>query len=1033
MDNKENFRFTFTTQYQGSSALNSNVQASVGQFYASNGPAAATHQEAYNPQERPSKRPRRAQPFESSINTFRLGTPSASRSSAVASSPVKKRKAADLLPSQHQFSLQSLPAPQQAQNPAGDVSMLTFEDYRTSSFPASPAVQMRRNFASMSPSDSSIDHTSSSGSTRSFPRALSTPSMARSTSVESLGSLARGFSSFDISSPSFASPSPLLSPSNSLGLLSAPLESPCSPFSPSVSLIAEDEHSVPRTYRKRKDKASVIDEALRSLGDVSVSLTELFLTVLDPKNLHFECHRNRMLESRNHLRLESILNLLKDNDQTKDMFMKWMTPISKELVLSTIEKELDSAKPFLKLYSTEVTPEFTEDWDLSDLMAPVEKLTPTWTEILARAVYPTGQHPDESDDDRPDNHRDIGRQIITSQVLYKRSRACAHVAMGIGLLASAMGAPRQLIGIMHRAGLSVCYQSLGAATDILATNSVESAGEVAKGPHSCEYDNVNFSSSQFVEQTLSKTPRVKSGTLAVIYKLLNAKAEDMILENLLQHERSARPLRMHDLRPSSEASLAYHHQSTIHIIRVLVDYVKGFSDYGTRPELQFRARRPHPEGHKTEYFPLRLSTIEEATAKGNLLVHEDIYLHQLKMDPDDVGRLAIPTCNDQLTNSRIRSLKEARKLDVSPWERRSMFQIGKGPFHTCLNNVWSIRQHHYGKSAEEPGTLANLFCSLNKVRLGNEKPDYHSLKAALMQVLDGLLLRAWQAECGFATLDEFAKSEPTSERLLEIASRIERKYATATPNFPPVYKENSASPVRDPIFENSKRMIRDLMVTKELVAAIKDCDFGRMEDVLVDLAFIFRGAGSTNYANEILHLLHNLKIAWTPEFANIMRDNMIVNVSGLPGHGMGIDLNLEHLINYLKEMLESKGIYGAWERGGNISASVANLMTLKKRVTRSLHINYQGSTHTPVDTKPVVWRMAEKARELKLLEEVPGRKGTLRADLWAVGRKKIEAGLETFNKRLSNMQTGVPPEAEEDEVAPVDFADRVYSDVSELL
>ncbi|KAH6895069.1 hypothetical protein BKA70DRAFT_1407238 [Coprinopsis sp. MPI-PUGE-AT-0042] len=943
MDNKENFRFTFTTQYQGSSALNSNVQASVGQFYASNGPAAATHQEAYNPQERPSKRPRRAQPFESSINTFRLGTPSASRSSAVASSPVKKRKAADLLPSQHQFSLQSLPAPQQAQNPAGDVSMLTFEDYRTSS----------------------------------------------------------------------------------LGLLSAPLESPCSPFSPSVSSIAEDEHSVPQTYRKRKDKASVIDEALRSLGDVSVSLAELFLTVLDPKNLHFECHHNRMLESRNHLRLESILNLLKDNDQTKDMFMKWMTPISKELVLSTIEKELDSAKPFLKLYSTEVTPEFTEDWDLSDLMAPVEKLTPTWTEILARAVYPTGQHPDESDDDRPDNHRDI--------VLYKRSRACAHVAMGIGLLASAMGAPRQLIGIMHRAGLSVCYQSLGAATDILATNSVESAGEVAKGPHSCEYDNVNFSSSQFVEQTLSKTPRVKSGTLAVIYKLLNAKAEDMILENLLQHERSARPLRMHDLRPSSEASLAYHHQSTIHIIRVLVDYVKGFSDYGTRPELQFRARRPHPEGHKTEYFPLRLSTIEEATAKGNLLVHEDIYLHQLKMDPDDVGRLAIPTCNDQLTNSRIRSLKEARKLDVSPWERCSMFQIGKGPFHTCLNNVWSIRQHHYGKSAEEPGTLANLFCSLNKVRLGNEKPDYHSLKAALMQVLDGLLLRAWQAECGFATLDEFAKSEPTSERLLEIASRIERKYATATPNFPPVYKENSASPVRDPIFENSKRMIRDLMVTKELVAAIKDCDFGRMEDVLVDLAFIFRGAGSTNYANEILHLLHNLKIAWTPEFANIMCDNMIVNVSGLPGHGMGIDLNLEHLINYLKEMLESKGIYGAWERGGNISASVANLMTLKKRVTRSLHINYQGSTHTPVDTKPVVWRMAEKARELKLLEEVPGRKGTLRADLWAVGRKKIEAGLATFNKRLSNMQTGVPPEAEEDEVAPVDFADRVYSDVSELL
>jgi hypothetical protein len=31
-----------------------------------------------------------------------------------------------------------------------------------------------------------------------------------------------------------------------------------------------------------------------------------------------------------------------------------------------------------------------------------------------------------------------------------------------------------------------------------------------------------------------------------------------------------------------------------------------------------------------------------------------------------------------------------------------------------------------------------------------------------------------------------------------------------------------------------------------------------------------------------------------------MRDSMLVNPSGLPGHAMGIDLNIEHLIHYLK-------------------------------------------------------------------------------------------------------------------------------------
>ena len=35
-----------------------------------------------------------------------------------------------------------------------------------------------------------------------------------------------------------------------------------------------------------------------------------------------------------------------------------------------------------------------------------------------------------------------------------------------------------------------------------------------------------------------------------------------------------------------------------------------------------------------------------------------------------------------------------------------------------------------------------------------------------------------------------------------------------------------------------------------------------------------------------------------------MRDNMLVNVSGLSGHFMPVDLNIEHLIGYLKVSYE---------------------------------------------------------------------------------------------------------------------------------
>jgi hypothetical protein len=31
-----------------------------------------------------------------------------------------------------------------------------------------------------------------------------------------------------------------------------------------------------------------------------------------------------------------------------------------------------------------------------------------------------------------------------------------------------------------------------------------------------------------------------------------------------------------------------------------------------------------------------------------------------------------------------------------------------------------------------------------------------------------------------------------------------------------------------------------------------------------------------------------------------MCDNMLMNLSSVPGHSMGIDMNIEHLIQYLK-------------------------------------------------------------------------------------------------------------------------------------
>ncbi|KAF8215600.1 hypothetical protein K438DRAFT_1522446, partial [Mycena galopus ATCC 62051] len=112
-----------------------------------------------------------------------------------------------------------------------------------------------------------------------------------------------------------------------------------------------------------------------------------------------------------------------------------------------------------------------------------------------------------------------------------------------------------------------------------------------------------------------------------------------------------------------------------------------------------------------------------------------------------------------------------RAFDLNPFLRAQTFQLGIGLFHLCLNLIWAILQAHRGHKTTE-GSLTYFFVLLGKAQLGGKKPDYHSLWAALMQILDGLILDSWRIECGSASLATFAASTPTAEQILVIADKI---------------------------------------------------------------------------------------------------------------------------------------------------------------------------------------------------------------------------------------------------------------------
>lgn len=428
--------------------------------------------------------------------------------------------------------------------------------------------------------------------------------------------------------------------------------------------------------------------------------------------------------------------------------------------------------------------------------------------------------------------------------------------------------------------------------------------DASRGIHMFCYDNLNLSTSIFTEQRGASGPsKVTSGTFGIIYSVRNGVPEHMELAPLMERFRKTTGLKFNeDLRPTEDQYNSFQSQLKIVIVRALTTYAPGFNSYSNNPLLQHKPRRAIPAGYVTKQFPLRVTTIEEASIDGNLLYHDEVYLNLLKRDTDSLSKYAIPSSNDQLTNSRIRSCFLNRDQDTNAWNRREVFTLGIGLFHLCLNLVWVVLHTHRGTLAQT-GSLTYFFKILDKTRLGGDHPDYHSLLAALQQILNGLLLNAWRQECGETNLEQFSKSEPSAEDLLAIADKILADYAsplrhkdredgesTATTNpanptcsdsddsdteeehshrpaFPPSPAASSTTPPRDTIYENTRLLTRDLLYISELVRAVSDGDIGRIEDFLPQLAMMFRGAGSNNYCTEILHFILNLKHVWTPEFA----------------------------------------------------------------------------------------------------------------------------------------------------------------------
>ncbi|KAJ7254873.1 hypothetical protein C8J57DRAFT_1075995 [Mycena rebaudengoi] len=739
-----------------------------------------------------------------------------------------------------------------------------------------------------------------------------------------------------------------------------------------------------------------IDTLLATLRRDKISPVDILIQVLDPDDLAYDRYRSHLYRDDGQ-KMKVLLDTIMKDAAGKRKILDCMHPYLLDFACEVVREQMQTRRDSSILQGVSVvTPEFIERWNIDEEI----DTTPFLTRILETAAQT----------EYAEAHNKIKKpqkmcRVVTRQLLYQSSNRCLGFQAEFGLFLWATGCARQTIDALFRCGLSISYDSVLNLIESLSHHCVAVGIDVSKQIHGFCYDNMNLSTSIFVEQRGSAGPaKVSSGTFGLLYKLRNALREHMLIAPMMKRFKETSGLHFNrDIKPTLPQLVSLHEQFLIVVITCLTTHTAGFEDLIKDPLLLHTIIRAIAPGEFTEVFPTRATTIEETTTRGNLLFHDDVYINQLKHTSASLSKYAIPGFHDQPTNARIRGAQLLRAKDVNAWERREVFQLGFGLFHLCLNLVWAILHTHCG-SINETGSLTYFFALMEKTRLGGEHPDYHSFLAALTQVLDGLLLNAWRRECGSSTLEAFAASKPTAQQLRDIAARILTDYATPMsapdasqvtssppqsssesgesddsdmdsprPNrkFPPV---RQLDPKRDIAHNNLRILTRDLLVVATLIRAISDGDIGRVEVLLPHLAMMFRGSGCNKYCTEILHFIHNLKHVWTPEFANIMRDNMIICISGLgPGHCMPIDLNIEHLIGYLKILLQAKGMTSPWDRLGNISAAIIHLQKIKKKVAAALETAYRNTGHTTPDTSDMPKRVAGKVASEGLQDFEDGR------------------------------------------------------------
>jgi hypothetical protein len=426
------------------------------------------------------------------------------------------------------------------------------------------------------------------------------------------------------------------------------------------------------------------------------------------------------------------------------------------------------------------SPRDIAEFDFNKITQTIQTTAPIFWSVVA-TVVPVGTDVYEMDSDEGGNpetasqkkskcHRGRNKPLMMtfaiSLLCYARTKNANLIPGQMGYFLVATGTGKRTIDVLHRVGVSICYESILRVQKAIANGARLEYSEKAKRlPCILSYDNMNYMAS-VKTLLLHKKGHLQSDTAAYIYFLRNSETYGGLLPKTWVHRdpEAVRALQAFDLMPQN---LQYYREAAgATLYRLLCKHFEPQMQR-SRKKFQLDPITVHPinELHPVQSDIYTLPTLDLNEAKIDETIEILKTLHkELDLPLEALNDRVLMVKGDWLTVRNINSALFQRQEAVNDEETFDWIEPVMGLFHLQMNVLKLLIGTHWGRmDGKDVASLQRFVKMVGNNRVKKDSKDFRGCLNFVNDVLDGHILAAMVTASGVKDLEALGNRIETSD------------------------------------------------------------------------------------------------------------------------------------------------------------------------------------------------------------------------------------------------------------------------------